>query len=128
MVGLLSPRMQYQEVTSVNAMRAYKDRPVLMMYSDADKNTASGIPILQSFAKMSVGEQRLTLVVAPTEHGTKMLRGPVIGQVFDWIENPVKPEVPVSSANVEGVRSSTDTFDEEDGAEPPAPDAPPPSE
>ena len=130
MVAMLSPRLQYQEVTSVNAMRAYKDRPVLMMYSDADKNTASGIPILQSFAKMSVGERRLTLVVAPTEHGTKMLRGPVIGQLFDWIENPVKPEVPVSTAAAEGVRPSTDTFDDEDGAEPPAstPDAPPPSE
>jgi dienelactone hydrolase len=130
MVAMLSPRLQYQEVTSVNAMRAYKDRPVLMMYSDADKNTASGIPILQSFAKMSVGERNLTLIVAPTEHATKMLRGPVIGQVFDWIENPVKPEVPVSSAAVAGVPASTDTFDDEDGAEPaaPAPDATPASE
>lgn len=130
MVAMLSPRLQYQDVTSVNAMRAYKDRPVLMMYSEADRNTAKEFPILQHFASMSAGERKVTAVVAPTEHGTKMLRGPVIGQVFDWIENPVKPEVPVSSAAVEGVRASTETFDEEDGAEPPAPapDAPPASE
>jgi hypothetical protein len=128
MVGLLSPRMQYQEVTSVNAMRAYKDRPVLMMYSAADKNTASGMPILQSFAKMSAGEQRLTVITAPTEHGTKMLRGPVIGQVFDWIDNPVRSEVAASSGTA--VHSSTDVFEDEDAAEPPvpAPDAPPASE
>jgi hypothetical protein len=103
--------MQYQEVTSVNAMRAYKDRPLLMIYSEADKSTASGMPILESFAKMSAGERRLTVIVAPTEHGTKMLRGPVIGQVFDWIERPIKPEV----------AASTNSFEDESGAEPPPP-------
>ncbi|MCX5797768.1 MAG: alpha/beta fold hydrolase [Elusimicrobia bacterium] len=130
MVAMLSPRMQYQSVTAVNALRAYKDRPLLMMYSEADKSTASGIPILQSFARMSVGERKLTMVLAPTEHGTKMLRGPMIGQLFDWIGSPVKPEVAASSAAAAGVQSSTDTFDEEEGAEPPAPapDAPPASE
>jgi alpha-beta hydrolase superfamily lysophospholipase len=131
MVGLLSARMQYQEVTSVNAMRAYKDRPVLMMYSEADKNTASGMPILESFAKMSAGERRLTVIVAPTEHGTKMLRGPVIGQVCDWIANPIKPEIAASSGTAvssgTAAPASTTTFEDEDGAEPstPASDAPP---
>lgn len=130
MVAMLSPRLQYQEVTSVNAMRAYRGRPVLMMYSEADKTTASGMPILESFARMSAGERNVSVVVAPTEHGTKMLRGPVIGQLFDWIENPVKPEVAASSSTA--VRASTDTFEDEDtgdGPAPaPAPDAPPPSE
>ena len=134
MVGLLSPRLQYQDVPALNAMRAYKDRPVMMMYSEADVNTAKGIPLLQSYAKMSASELKVTTIVAPTEHGTKMLRGPVIGQMFDWIENPIRPEVPVSSGTVvststagEGIPSSPDTSNEEDAAEPPAPapDAPP---
>ncbi|MBI5240549.1 MAG: alpha/beta fold hydrolase [Elusimicrobia bacterium] len=125
MVGMLSPRLQYQDVTTVNALRAYKDRPLLMMYSEADKSTASGMPILQRFALSSSGERKLTVVVAPTEHGTKMLRGPVIGQLFDWVEHPVKPEVPVSTETAEGgVQGSTETYDEEGDAEP-APETPP---
>jgi hypothetical protein len=122
--------VQYQSVTAVNAIRAYKGRPLLMMYSEADKNTASGIPILQSFAKMSVGERLLTMVLAPDEHGTKMLRAAAIGQLFDWIANPVKPEVAVSSEAAAGAQVSTDTFEEDEGAEPlpPPQDAPPPAQ
>jgi hypothetical protein len=88
------------------------------MYSEADRNTAKEFPILQHFATMSAGERKVSVVVAPTEHGTKMLRGPVIGQVFDWIENPVKPEVAASSGTA--VRTSTDSFEDEDGEQAPA--------
>jgi alpha-beta hydrolase superfamily lysophospholipase len=128
MVAMLSPRLQYHDVTTVNAMRAYKDRPVLMIYSEEDKNTAKELPILQHFAVMSAGVSKVAVVAAPTEHGTKMLRGPVIGQVFDWIENPVKPDVAASSGTA--VRSSTDAFEEEGTPEPaaPDPDAPQPAE
>jgi len=90
MVGLLSPRLQYQDVTTVNAMRAYKDRPVLMVYSEADKGTAKELPILQHFAKMSAGERQVTVLAAPAEHGVKMLRGPVVGRIIDWFENPTQ--------------------------------------
>jgi len=123
MVAMLSPRLQYQDVTSVNAMRAYKDQPVLLMYSEADRSTAKEFPILQHFAVMSAGALKVTVVVAPDEHGIKMLRGPVIGQVFDWIENPVKTEVSASSGTA--VRTSTDSFEDDDGPESPAPAAEP---
>ena len=129
MVAMLSPRLQYQDVTTVNAMRAYKDRPVLLVYSEEDKSTAKELPILQHFAVMSAGERKVTVVAAPTEHGAKMLRGPVIAQVFDWIENPVKPEVAASSGTT--APAAAGAFDEEDASGPPAPapDAPtPPSE
>lgn len=127
MVGMLSPRMQYQSVTTVNALRAYKDRPLLMMYSEADKTTAKEFPILQRFAVAATGERKLTVVVAPTEHGAKMLRGPVIGQLFDWIENPVKPEIQVSTETAEGeAPPPAEDYEEEDEAEaaPAAPDTP----
>lgn len=41
MVLMLSPGLRYQEVLTVNAMRAYKDRPILMIHSEADKKSAS---------------------------------------------------------------------------------------
>ncbi len=120
MVVLLSPGMKYQEVTTVNAMRAYKGRPILMVYSEADKTSARETPILYAFAKMAVGEGKATLLVAPKEHGTKMLRGPVISEVLDWIRNPVKADVSVSTPPIADVEASTETVDEE-GAEAPPP-------
>ncbi|HAM37088.1 MAG TPA: hypothetical protein DEB40_09735 [Elusimicrobia bacterium] len=103
MVILLSPGMKYQEVTTVNAIRAYKDRPVLMVYSDADKTSAHETPVLFSFAKMSVGEAKAALIVAPREHGAKMLRGQIISQVMNWIENPVRSAVAASSETAAGL-------------------------
>ena len=128
MVALISPRLQYQDVTAVNAMRAYKDRPVLMVYSEADKNTARELPILQHFAVMSAGERKVTVVAAPTEHGAKMLRGPVIDQVLDWIKNPIKPEVAASSGTA--MPTSPDAFGVDNATAPraPGPDAPSPAE
>lgn len=89
---MLSPGMSYQEITTVNAMRAYKDRPILMVYSEADKNAARATPILYEFAKRSAGERNATVIVAVKERGTRMLRSAVIRQVLDWLDNPVKPE------------------------------------
>ncbi|MFA6002469.1 MAG: alpha/beta fold hydrolase [Elusimicrobiota bacterium] len=102
MVALLSPGMKYQDVTTVNAMRAYKGRPIFMMYSEADKTSARETPILASFARMAVGDKNLTVVAAPREHGAKMLRGPMIGKVFDWILQPVPSEAAVSTDAASG--------------------------
>lgn len=92
MVVLLSPGLNYQEVTSVNAVRAYKDRPILMVYSEADKVSARSTPILHEFARHAAGERNATVITAAQERGTRMLRGPLIEQLLDWIDSPVKPE------------------------------------
>ena len=73
---------------------------------------------------MSAGEGNTALLVAPKERGTKMLRGPLIGQVLDWISHPVKSEVAVSTPAVMGVEASTETVEEE-GAEAPPPSSEP---
>ena len=121
MVVLLSPGMKYQEVTTVNAMRIYKDRPILMVYSEADRTSARETPVLYAFAKMSVGERRATLLVAPTEHGTKMLSAPVVAKILDWTRHPVQDETAVSTPPVTGVEASTETA----GDEAPSPEAGP---
>ena len=46
LVVMLSPGLSYQEVTTVNAMRAYKDRPILMIYGTLDRYASSSAPIL----------------------------------------------------------------------------------
>lgn len=106
---LLSPRLSYQEVTAVNAMRAYKNRPLLMVYSDADKQSASAMPVLQGTAKLATGEKNTTVMVLAHEHGTKMLRrhrdlGP---RIIAWIKEPVKPDLPELSTAAESVDGET---------------------
>lgn len=118
-IVMLSPGLSYQEVLTVNAMRAYKNRPILMVHSAADKYSARATPLLYGFAKLSVGENNATVITVDHEHGTKMLqrnRG-LIARIIDWTSAPVKlPEgTGVSSATV----NSSTPAPEADGLRPP---------
>lgn len=114
MVAMLSPGLTYQEVTTVNAMRAYRQRPILLMYSEADKRSAKETPILYSFARMAAGESNVTLLTAPTEHGTKMLRGETIGRLVDWVVDPAQVAV---STGTEGSAQTGPAGEEDDAAD-----------
>lgn len=97
LVVMLSPGMRWQEVLTPNALRALKrpiPTPVLMVYSEADKRTAKEVPILYAFAKSAVGDRHATLITVPQERGTMMFRAQraLIGQVIDWLANPIAPE------------------------------------
>ncbi len=101
LVVMLSPGMRWQEVLTPNALRALKrpiPTPVLMVYSAADKRTAKEVPILHSFAKFAVGERHAALITVPQERGTRMLRSSraLVGQIIDWLGNPIAPETPVA--------------------------------
>jgi pimeloyl-ACP methyl ester carboxylesterase len=103
-VVMLSPAMQYQDVPSVNAIRKYVNRPLLMVYSELDKRAASNAAILYGFAKQAAGERNAMQVPVAKVHGVKLpANGPVIRQVIDWLILPVKPETPaVSTGTPEG--------------------------
>jgi len=108
LVVMLSPGMRWQEVLTPNALRALKrpiPTPVLMIYSEADKRTAKEVPILHSFAKFAVGERHATLIMVPQERGTRMFKAQraLVGQVIDWLGNPIAPEAAaVSTAPLTG--------------------------
>jgi pimeloyl-ACP methyl ester carboxylesterase len=94
-VAMISPAMQYQDVTSVNAVRAYKDRPILLVHSAEDKRTSREAPLLYEFAKHSAGEPNAWLVPVEKVPGVRLTsNGPTIKTIADWIANPVKPEAP----------------------------------
>lgn len=104
LVVMLSPGMAWQEVLTVNALRALKrpiPTPVLMVYSEADKRSSKETPILYAFAKGAVGERHATLITVPQERGTRMFKAqrPLVGQVIDWLGNPIAPETPVISTD-----------------------------
>lgn len=97
LVVMLSPGMRWQEVLTPNALRVLKrpiPTPLLMVYSEADKRTAKEVPILYAIATASVGPRYATLISVPQERGTRMFRAqrPLVGQVIDWLGNPILPE------------------------------------
>lgn len=90
LIAMLSPGTHYQEVLTINAMRAYKNRPILMVYSLADRNSSRATPVLESFARQSAGDLNVTVIKVAQEHGTKMLRGDLPRQIIDWLLSPVR--------------------------------------
>jgi pimeloyl-ACP methyl ester carboxylesterase len=101
---MLSPGLAYQDVPIVNAVRAYKDRPILMVYGELDKTASAAVPILKLFAERSAGEKNTYVVMVPNTHGTKLMTSATIKLILDWLKNPVRPEAPVvSTTAVPGV-------------------------
>lgn len=94
-IVMISPAMQYQDVTSVNAVRAYKDRYALFVYSALDKRTAREAPLLYEFSKRAAGERNATLLAVPKTASLRLSsHGPTLRAISDWIANPVKAEAP----------------------------------
>lgn len=111
LVVMLSPGMKWQEVLTVNALRAIKrappaaPTPILMVYSAADRTSSKEAPIMHSFARVAVGPRYATLVSVPQERGTRMFKAQrhLIGQVIDWLGSPVAPEgVEISTLPIQG--------------------------
>ena len=98
LIILLSPGTHYQEITTVNAVRFYKNRPILMLYSEDDRFASRDAPVLFGFAKMAAGDRNATLLSVQKIPGIRLPQNSgVIGQLIDWLKNPVRPETPASS-------------------------------
>ncbi|MBI4061411.1 MAG: alpha/beta fold hydrolase [Elusimicrobia bacterium] len=114
LVVMLSPGMAWQEVLTVNALRALKrpiPTPILMIHSEADKRSSKETPILYAFAKGAVGERHAALITVPQERGTRMLKAQraLAGQIVAWLGNPIQPDVAaVSTAPPAGEAAEPD--------------------
>jgi dienelactone hydrolase len=94
LVVILSPRLAWQDIPIINAVRAYKNRPVLMVHSEADKQSSKETPLIFQFAKMASGPRNATLIIVPQERGTRLFRAQrdLAGRVIAWLDDPVRPE------------------------------------
>ncbi|HBL16596.1 MAG: hypothetical protein A2X36_15945 [Elusimicrobia bacterium GWA2_69_24] len=101
MVILLSPGMSYNEVLTPNAMRAYRERPILFVVGDDDRKSSTESRILFSFAKISAGEENAALIRAARGHGTRLFyynKG-LIPKILDWIDSPTALLEPTASTD-----------------------------
>lgn len=94
LVVMLSPRLAWQDIPIINAVRAYKNRPILLVHSEADKQSSKETPLIYQFAKMAAGERNTTLLTVPQERGTRLFRAQrdLAGRVIAWLDDPVRPE------------------------------------
>ncbi|MBI3549588.1 MAG: alpha/beta fold hydrolase [Elusimicrobia bacterium] len=89
---MLSPSFNYREVLTVNAVRAYGKRPILMVVAGDDKKSMTETGILYQFARMAAGPDNAGMWPVDREHGTKILNvNPDIpGRIVEWMKNPQK--------------------------------------
>lgn len=122
MMAMIGPSIQYHDVTAVNALRAYTDRPILFVYSEQDKNASRSMPILQAFAQRAAGERKTSVLMVKRDRGPRMLRGPALEEFLAWLDDPVKPEPLPEEVQVQ---VSTTPVPVEQGAEEPEESAQP---
>lgn len=123
MIVMLSPGMSYQEVTTVNAMLAYKNRPILMVYSEEDKLSSKATPLLNRIAQNSAGQRHAALIAVPEGRGMKLVTRELAARIVAWLGDPVAPETPeVSTTSAVSPEEPAPEPLEDEGAQA-APDA-----
>lgn len=123
-IFMLSPGLSYREVLTVNAMRLYGKRPILMIVGADDKRSMAETPILYQFAKNAAGPENAILLNVEREHGARMLlvnKG-LITKVVEWMESPQQfiemllLSTDTGHATFSNISASTDT-ERQDGAQ-----------
>ncbi len=121
-VFMLSPGFSHKEVLSVNAVRAYTARPILMIVGDDDRRSAVETPILFEFARRSAGIENASLLRVPKSSGTRMFyyNKDLASRIVAWVRNPyhVEPDVTASSEAAPGAEPADEDaayYDRTDG-------------
>ena len=85
---LLSPGLNYKGITSGDALKAYGERPVLIVASEDDRVAKRASGILEQVAQGQVHYELLDNV----GHGTQMLTraGTLVPQITDWLVGKYK--------------------------------------
>ena len=91
-VILLSPSLNAdRDVLTVNPMRAYGKRPILLAVSEQNARSFKEFMLLNDIAQRTAGNSRVTMLTAEKGIGTKLLNKRLIRRIFEWLKNPQKP-------------------------------------
>ena len=122
MTAAFSPVLNVNDVLSVNPLRAYGKRPLLLVTGANRAKQYKELQLLNDIAKQACGRENITTMIEAAGFGAgELVTKYNIRRIFDWFKNPRLPAVvEISTSAVQ-----TDTFTPvEQGAPQPAEDAP----
>ncbi|MHB0997240.1 MAG: alpha/beta hydrolase [Elusimicrobiales bacterium] len=116
MVIAVSPVLNVNDVLSVNPLRAYGRRPLLLIAGADRAKQYKEFQLLNDIARMACGKSNVTVMVEAKGFGPKLITKYNARRVLDWIKNPRLPDlVEISTAPAEGAGPAADDETEETG-------------
>lgn len=93
MVIAVSPALNANSVLSVNPLRAYGRRPLLLIAGADRARQHAEFQILNHTAQIACGKSNVTVIVEAKGFGPGLINKRNARRVLDWIKNPRLPEV-----------------------------------
>jgi len=123
MVIALSPALNVNDVLSVNPLRAFGKRPLLIVAGADKERQYKEFQLINDIAKNACGKTNVTVIVEPKGIGPGLVNKYNVRRLLNWIKNPRLPEiVEFSTAAVAGL--STEPADSGAQADSEMPDFP----
>ncbi len=93
MVIAISPALNVNAVLSVNPLRAYGKRPLLIIAGANKARQYTEFQILNSTARIACGKENAAVIIEAKGFGPGLVNKYNIRRVLDWIKNPRLPEI-----------------------------------
>ncbi|MBI5743700.1 MAG: alpha/beta fold hydrolase [Elusimicrobia bacterium] len=104
MVVAVSPVLNVNSVLSVNPLRAYGRRPILLIAGADRARQYAEFQILNHTAQIACGKQNVAVIVEAKGFGPGLVNKYNLRRVLDWVKNPRLPDiVEVSTAAPAGL-------------------------
>lgn len=104
MVIAVSPVLNVNDVLSVNPLRAYGRKPLLLIAGADRAKQYKEFQLLNDIARMACGRNNVTVMVEAKGFGPKLITRYNARRVLDWIKNPRLPDlVEISTAPAGGI-------------------------
>ena len=97
MVIALSPALNVNDVLSVNPLRVYGKRPLLLVAGADKERQYKEFQLLNDIAKNACGKANVTVIVEAKGIGPSLVTRYNVRRLLDWINNPRLPDVVVYS-------------------------------
>ncbi len=122
MVIAVSPALNVNDVLSVNPLRAYGRRPLLILAGADRERQYTEFQILHSTAKIACGKGNVAVIVEAKGFGPQLINKYTARRVLDWIKNPRLPEIVEFSTAAAGPEPLNTPGTRTDGSEDETPD------
>ncbi|MCM2267770.1 MAG: alpha/beta hydrolase [Elusimicrobiales bacterium] len=93
MVIAVSPVLNVNSVLSVNPLRAYGQRPILLIAGADRARQYAEFQILNHTAQITCGKRNVTVIVEAKGFGPGLVNKYNARRVLDWIRNPRLPDI-----------------------------------